>query len=114
MFQDGIDMSEPSLEETLVETLNRVLVPVQPTDVFRDHLRQGLQLASHQQRARGRVRRRRAINRNTWWIGVAAFGASLAAGSLIAYLLRSRVIHPRLGMRMHPFSVHTNFVPRQG
>ncbi len=103
MFQDGIDMSDPSLEETLTETLNRVLVPVQPTDVFRDRLRQGLQLAGHQQRARRGVRRRRMINRNNWWIGAAAFGASLAAGSLIAYLVRSRLMRPRSAFRMNPF-----------
>jgi hypothetical protein len=80
-------------EETFVENLERVLVPVQPPDVFRDRLRQGLQLAGRQQRARRGVRRRRAINWNSWWIGAAAFGASLAAGSLIAYLVRSRVMH---------------------
>lgn len=88
-------MSESSLEETLAETLNRVLVPVQPTEVFRDRLRQGLQLAGRQQRARRGVGRRRLINRNNWWMGAAAFGASLAAGSLIAYIVRSRVMRPR-------------------
>jgi hypothetical protein len=80
-------------EETFVESLERVLVPVQPTTVFRDRLREGLQLASHQQRARRGVRRRRGVNWSNWWIGAAAFGASLAAGSLIAYLIRSRVLH---------------------
>jgi hypothetical protein len=82
-------------EETFAEKLERVLVPVQPPDVFRDRLRQGLQLASHQQRARRGVRRRRRINWNSLWIGAAAFGASLAAGSLIAYFVRSRVMHSR-------------------
>jgi hypothetical protein len=88
-------VSKPFSEETFVENLERVLVPVQPPDVFRDHLRRGLQLAGHQQRVRRGVRRRRGLNWNNWWIGVAAFGASLAAGSLIAYFVRSRVMHSR-------------------
>lgn len=82
-------------EESFAENLERVLVPVQPPDAFRDHLRQGLRLASRQHRARGSIRLGRRMNWANWWIGAAAFGASLAAGSLIAYLVRSRVTHSR-------------------
>jgi hypothetical protein len=86
-------VSKPFSEENFAQDLERVLVPVQPPDVFRDRLRQGLQLAGSQQRARRGVRRRRQMNWANWWIGFAAFGASLAAGSLIAYFVRSRVVH---------------------
>lgn len=86
-------MSKTFSEEAFAENLGRLLVPVQPTDVFRDHLRHGLQLAGHQQRARRGVRRRRATTMSNWWIGAAAFGLSLAAGSLIAYVMRSRLMH---------------------
>lgn len=86
-------MSKPFSEETFAESLEHVLVPLQPPDVFRDHLRHGLQLAGNQQRARRGLTRRSRVNWSNWWIGVAAFGASLAAGSLIAYLVRSRLLH---------------------
>lgn len=85
-------MSKSFSEETFAENLERLLVPVQPTDVFRDRLRHGLELAGNQQRARRGVARRPAPF-HYWWLGAAAFGVSLAAGSLIAYFLRSRLLH---------------------
>lgn len=86
-------MSKSFSEESFAANLERLLVPVQPTDVFRDRLRLGLQLAGNQQRARRMVQRRRAAPFHYWWIGAAAFGVSLAAGSLIAYFLRTRLLH---------------------
>lgn len=85
-------MSKSFSEESFAENLERLLVPVQPTDVFRDRLRHGLQLAGNQQRARRVMQRKRAAPFHYWWMGAAAFGVSLAAGSLIALRVRSRFI----------------------
>ncbi len=85
-------MAESQFDDDLAETLEHMLVPVKPPEEFRHHLRTGLQLASQQQAQRRYLRRKRMTWQN-WWLGVVAFSASIAAGSVIAYLVRSRLIH---------------------
>ncbi len=88
-------MADPSLEDDLAETLEHTLVPIKPTDEFRTHLRSGLQLASQQHAAhRSYRRRRRRLSWQNWWLAVVAFSASVAAGSVLAYVVRSRLLHP--------------------
>jgi hypothetical protein len=85
-------MAKSDLDDDLVETLEGLLVPVRPSQEFRNHLRTGLHLASQQQAARRRLRRRHMTWQN-WWLGVVAFSASIAAGSILAYLVRSHLWH---------------------
>ncbi len=84
-------MSDPSEEEKLAHTLEQMLVPVHPTAAFRDHLRTNLKLASHQHESRRRYRRRRMRWQN-WWLLVVLFSASITAGSVLTYFLRTRVL----------------------
>ena len=92
-------MGDSSLDADLVQSLASLLVPIKPPEEFRLHLRSGLQLAG-QQHAQRRDRRRRRMTWQNWWVGVVAFGASIAAGSVIAYLLRSRLVHPARPLRL--------------
>ncbi len=88
-------MVDPSSEDDLTRTLEDILVPVRPPAEFRDHLRAGLELASQQQVSQRRYRRRRrGLTWQNWWLAVVAFSASIAAGSVLAYLVRSRLMHP--------------------
>ncbi|MGB8644190.1 MAG: hypothetical protein WCF84_03070 [Anaerolineae bacterium] len=82
-------MSNPDLDDTLAQELSRALTPVRPPAVFRDHLRHNLQLAGRQQVVRRRLPARRLTWTN-WWMALALMGGSLAAGSILAYLIRSR------------------------
>ncbi len=84
-------MRNQELDEFLARELSRTLTPVRPPEVFRDHLRHNLQLAGKQQAIR---RVRPAPHKLTWanwWMAVALMGGSIAAGSILAYLLRSRL-----------------------
>ena len=91
-----MSMDESFLENDLTQTLEQMLVPVKPPEEFRAHLRTGLHLASQQHTARRGYRRRHArVAWQHWWLAVVAFSASIAAGSVIAYLLRARFVHPR-------------------
>jgi len=85
-------MDELPLDDNLTETLAHMLVPVQPPEEFRHHLRNGLQLASRQHAQRRHLRRKRMTWQN-WWLGIVAFSASIAAGSVIAYVIRARLFH---------------------
>ena len=85
-------MGEPPSDADLTETLAHMLVPVKPPEEFRHHLHTGLQLAG-QQHAQRRYLRRKRMTWENWWVGVVAFSASIAAGSVIAYLVRSRLFH---------------------
>lgn len=78
---------------TIAEELKRVLTPVKPTEAFRARLRGSLQLAGHHQVARRGIQPTRFLNRKLWWVGAAALGASVAAGSIIAWVVRSRTVH---------------------
>ncbi|MGE5138005.1 MAG: hypothetical protein ACM3JD_00975 [Rudaea sp.] len=83
-------MSDPNLDERLTEELKRALAPVKPPEAFRDHLRHNLELAGRQQVVRrGRMVRRRPPWAE-WWIMVVLMGGSIAAGSVLAYIIRSR------------------------
>ncbi len=88
-------MADPQLDDTLAKTLEDLLVPVKPPEEFRDHLRSGLQLAGQQHASqRSYRRRRRRLTWQNWWLAVVAFSASIAAGSVVAYLVRTRLMHP--------------------
>ncbi len=84
-------MSDPLQEDELAQALEQMLVPVRPTSAFRDHLRANLELASHQHESRRRYRRRQMRWEN-WWVAVVLFIASIAAGSALAYVLRTRLL----------------------
>ncbi len=88
-------MADPQLDDVLAKTLEDLLVPVKPPEEFRDHLRSGLHLAGQQYASRRSYRqRRRQLTWQNWWLAVVAFSASIAAGSVVAYLVRTRLIHP--------------------
>ncbi len=84
-------MSDSLQEEELAQALEQMLVPVRTPAVFRDHLKSNLKLASHQHESRRRYRRRR-MNWQNWWLLVVLFSASVTAGSVLAYFLRTRVL----------------------
>ena len=84
-------MSDTLQEDELARALEQMLVPVRPTAAFRDHLRSNLELASRQHESRRRYRRRRMRWEN-WWLAIVLFSASIAAGSAVAYFLRTRVL----------------------
>ncbi len=85
--------SNPNLDDELAEELRRALTPVRPPEVFRDHLRNNLKLAGDQQKVRRGMRRRRGLDWTNWWIVGALMGGSIAAGSVLAYLIRSRILY---------------------
>lgn len=77
----------------LTDDLRHVLVPVAPTRVFRDRLREGLMLSG---RSRKKTRLASLVGPqpwNYWWVGAAALGSAVAAGGIIAWLLRTRQHH---------------------
>ncbi len=88
-------MVDPKVDDDLAKTLEDLLVPVRPPAEFRDHLRSGLHLAGQQYASQKSYRqRRRRLTWQNWWLAVVAFSASIAAGSVLAYLVRSRLMHP--------------------
>ncbi len=72
--------------------MKRVLTPVQPSDSFRQQLRTNLELAGQQQAAQRAMRLQRPAYLNYWVLGAAALGVTVAAGSMIAWAIRSRVL----------------------
>ncbi len=85
-------MQENFWEEQLTSNMRRVLTPVQPSDSFRQHLRTNLQLAGRQQAAQRAMRMQRPAHVNYWVLGAAALGVTVAAGSMIAWAIRSRTL----------------------
>ncbi len=85
-------MAQLDMDEILAEELRHALTPVKPPEVFRNHLRHNLQLAGRQQVARRGVPIRRSLDWTNWWMALALMGGSIAAGSILAYLIRSRVL----------------------
>ncbi len=83
-------MQETFWEEKMASNMRRVLTPVQPSDSFRQHLRTNLQLAGQQQAAQRAMRLQRPAHVNYWVLGAAALGVTVAAGSMIAWAIRSR------------------------
>lgn len=77
-------------EEQLTSNMRKVLTPVQPSDAFRQHLRTNLQLAGQQQAAQRAMRLQQPSHPNYWMLGAAALGVTVAAGSMIAWAIRSR------------------------
>lgn len=91
-------MYDDSWEEAMALNIRRVLTPVQPSTVFRDRLRSGLQVASQQRAAQRALRATQTGGVPRWWMGAAALGVTLAAGSVIAWVVRSRGVQtmPRM------------------
>ena len=78
-------------EEKLATDMKRVLTPVHPSESFRSHLRSNLQLAGQQQKQQRAMRmQRHGQQPNYWVLGAAALGVTLAAGSMIAWAVRTR------------------------
>lgn len=85
-------MQENLWEEKLTSNMQRVLTPVHPSDSFRNHLKTNLRLAGQQQTQQRALRLRRPAHVNYWVLGAAALGVTVAAGSMIAWAIRSRII----------------------
>jgi len=88
-------MQDTAWEEALESSVKRVLKPVHPSASFRDHLRYNLQLAGQQQAAQRAMQLHRPQHVNYWVLGAAALGVTVAAGSMIAWALRARMIPPQ-------------------
>jgi|GEM_PF-2872667 hypothetical protein len=88
-------MQENAWEQYLESSVKRVLTPVHPSASFREHLRSNLQLAGQQQAAQRAMRWRRPQPVNYWVLGAAALGITVAAGSMIAWAIRTRVMPPQ-------------------
>lgn len=84
-------MQDNYWEEQLTSNMRRVLTPVHPSDSFRTHLRTNLQLAGQQQAQQRAMRLQRPTHVNYWVLGAAALGVTVAAGSVLAWAIRSRV-----------------------
>lgn len=84
-------MQDQSWERNLELNMQRVLTPVQPSASFRSHLRSNLQLASQQQAAQRAMQLRHPQQVNYWVVGAAALGLTVAAGSMLAWAIRSRL-----------------------
>lgn len=80
----------------LAEGMRHVLVPVAPTRVFRDRLRTGLMLAGGRQKKQGLATLVGPEPWRYWWVGAAALGSAVAAGGIVAWLLRTRQRRPVL------------------
>ncbi len=85
-------MPESVWEQQLEQNMQQVLTPVHPSALFRNHLRSNLHLASQQQAARRAMRLRRLQPVNYWVVGAAALGLTVAAGSVIAWAVRARLL----------------------
>lgn len=77
-------------EDQLTSNMQRILTPIQPSDSFRQHLRTNLELAGKQQAQQRTLRLQRPAHVNYWVLGAAALGVTVAAGSMIAWAIRSR------------------------
>jgi hypothetical protein len=88
-------MQENGWEQSLESSVQRVLTPVHPSASFREHLRSNLQLAGQQQAAQRAMQLRRPQPVNYWVLGAAALGITVAAGSMIAWAIRTRVLPPQ-------------------
>ncbi|MBI4673053.1 MAG: hypothetical protein HY741_15470 [Chloroflexi bacterium] len=88
-------MHDPAWEELLESKVRRVLTPVHPSVSFRNHLRYNLQLAGQHQAAQRAMQLRHPQHANYWVLGVAALGLTVAAGSMIAWALRARMLPPQ-------------------
>lgn len=82
-------------ESELEARMKRVLTPVRPSASFRKHLQTNLQLAGQQQQAQRALRVRRPQAVNYWVLGAAALGLTVAAGSMIAWAVRTRILPPQ-------------------
>lgn len=83
-------MQDNIWEEQLASNMRRVLTPVHPSDSFRRQLRTNLELAGQQQVAQRTLRHSHPAPVNYWVLGAAALGVTVAAGSVIAWAIRSR------------------------
>jgi hypothetical protein len=83
-------MQDDLWEQALATNVGRVLTPVRPSDTFRRHLRSNLELASQQQAAKRAMRLQHPAHVNYWVLGAAALGVTVAAGSMVAWAVRTR------------------------
>ena len=83
-------MQDYSWEDNVASNVRRVLTPIHPSDTFREHLRTNLQLASQQQAAHRAMQLQHPAHMNMWVLGAAALGVTVAAGSVLAWAIRSR------------------------
>ncbi len=80
----------------LAERVQRALVPVSPTRVFRDRLREGLMLAASHRQTHNLIQVANPNPWRYWWVGAAALGSAVAAGGIIAWIVRMRQRTPVL------------------
>lgn len=80
----------------LAEKLQRALVPLAPTRIFRDRLREGLLLAANHRRIGNVIQIANPRPWRYWWVGAAALGSAVAAGGIIAWVVRTRHRSPLL------------------
>lgn len=85
-------MQDNAWEQNLELNMQRVLTPVHPSASFRSHLRSNLQLAGQQQAAQRAMQLRHPQHVNYWVLGAAALGVTVAAGSMLAWAIRSRTL----------------------
>ncbi len=85
-------MQDQSWEKNLEWNMQSVLTPVHPSAAFRSHLRSNLQMAGQQQAAQRAMRLQHPRHVNYWVLGAAALGITVAAGSMLAWMIRSRLL----------------------
>ncbi len=93
--KNEVVMHENDWEDAVISNVQRVLTPVHPSPAFREHLKSNLQLASQQQMAKRAMRIQQTPQLNYWVLGAAALGVTVAAGSMIAWAVRSRLASPQ-------------------
>jgi hypothetical protein len=89
-------MQDDLWEQAVATNVRRVLTPVHPSDTFRQRLRSNLELAGQQQMARRAMLLQQPVHVNYWVLGAAALGVTVAAGSMIAWAVRTRFSPTRL------------------
>jgi hypothetical protein len=85
-------MPDNAWEHNLELKMQRVLTPVHPSASFRNHLRTNLQLAGQQHAAQRAMQLRHPQHVNYWVLGAAALGLTVAAGSMLAWAIRTRLL----------------------
>ena len=81
---------------SLAERVQRALVPVSPTRVFRERLQEGLMLAAGHRQTHSLIQVANPKPWRYWWVGAAALGSAIAAGGVIAWVVRMRQRAPLL------------------
>ena len=85
-------MPKNAWEQELEFNMQKVLTPVHPSESFRNHLRTNLQMAGQQHAAHRAMQLRQPQHVNYWVLGAAALGLTVAAGSMLAWAIRTRLV----------------------